>query len=73
MGIGRALTNLIGNCVATVAIAQCEKDIGEQTPPQSAAGYAGAIASGYGINPFFDLPFLMLAHRLRNVALRMAF
>ena len=27
MGIGRALTNLIGNCVATVAIARWEKDI----------------------------------------------
>jgi aerobic C4-dicarboxylate transport protein len=26
MGIGRALTNLIGNCVATVAIARWEKD-----------------------------------------------
>ncbi|MGA6106451.1 C4-dicarboxylate transporter DctA [Pseudomonas solani] len=27
MGIGRALTNLIGNCIATVAIARWEKDI----------------------------------------------
>ncbi|CAG8871150.1 Aerobic C4-dicarboxylate transport protein [Pseudomonas fluorescens] len=27
MGIGRALTNLIGNCVATVAIARWERDI----------------------------------------------
>ncbi len=27
MGIGRALTNLIGNCVATVAIARWEKKI----------------------------------------------
>ncbi|MNQ51220.1 C4-dicarboxylate transporter DctA [compost metagenome] len=27
MGIGRALTNLIGNCVATVAIARWENDI----------------------------------------------
>ena len=27
MGIGRALTNLIGNCVATVAIARWEQDI----------------------------------------------
>ena len=30
MGIGRALTNLIGNCVATVAIARWEKDIDMQ-------------------------------------------
>ncbi|MCH4897665.1 MULTISPECIES: C4-dicarboxylate transporter DctA [Pseudomonas] len=30
MGIGRALTNLIGNCVATVAIARWEKDIDVQ-------------------------------------------
>ncbi|MCY1283677.1 C4-dicarboxylate transport protein [compost metagenome] len=27
MGIGRALTNLIGNCTATVAIARWENDI----------------------------------------------
>jgi aerobic C4-dicarboxylate transport protein len=27
MGIARALTNLIGNCVATVAVARWEKDI----------------------------------------------
>ncbi|MGV8202678.1 C4-dicarboxylate transporter DctA, partial [Pseudomonas aeruginosa] len=27
MGIGRALTNLIGNCVATVTIARWENDI----------------------------------------------
>ena len=27
MGIGRALTNLVGNCVATVAVGVWEKDI----------------------------------------------
>jgi aerobic C4-dicarboxylate transport protein len=32
MGIGRALTNLIGNCVATVAIARWEKDIDLTAP-----------------------------------------
>ncbi|KQB54843.1 C4-dicarboxylate ABC transporter [Pseudomonas endophytica] len=41
MGIGRALTNLIGNCVATVAIAQWEKDIDVQRANKVLAGQPG--------------------------------
>ncbi|MCY1284942.1 C4-dicarboxylate transport protein [compost metagenome] len=54
MGIGRALTNLIGNCVATVAIARWENDIdigraqslldGRKAPP--AAGGAQLRTAG---------------------------
>ena len=41
MGIGRALTNLIGNCVATIAIAQWEKDIDVQRANKVLAGQPG--------------------------------
>ncbi|MGH8376526.1 MAG: C4-dicarboxylate transporter DctA, partial [Pseudomonas sp.] len=40
-GIGRALTNLIGNCVATVAIARWEKDIDVQRANKVLSGQAG--------------------------------
>lgn len=42
MGIGRALTNLIGNCVATVAIARWEQDIDLQRA-------RGVLASEQGL------------------------
>src|SRR5690606_23843950 len=38
MGIGRALTNLIGNCVATVSIARWENDIDIQRAQDVLAG-----------------------------------
>ena len=41
MGIGRALTNLIGNCVATVAIARWEKDIDLERANNVLAGKPG--------------------------------
>jgi aerobic C4-dicarboxylate transport protein len=41
MGIGRALTNLIGNCVATVAIARWEKDIDVQRANKVLSGQQG--------------------------------
>ena len=41
MGIGRALTNLIGNCVATVAIARWEKDIDMERANNVLAGKQG--------------------------------
>ncbi|MNR29120.1 Aerobic C4-dicarboxylate transport protein [compost metagenome] len=41
MGIGRALTNLIGNCVATVAIARWEKDIDTTRANNVLAGKEG--------------------------------
>ncbi|MBA1279991.1 MULTISPECIES: C4-dicarboxylate transporter DctA [Pseudomonadaceae] len=41
MGIGRALTNLIGNCVATVAIARWEKDIDLERANKVLAGNEG--------------------------------
>jgi len=41
MGIGRALTNLIGNCVATVAIARWEKDIDIQRANKVLDGQQG--------------------------------
>lgn len=41
MGIGRALTNLIGNCVATVAIARWEQDIDLQRARGVLAGEQG--------------------------------
>ncbi|MNP86360.1 Aerobic C4-dicarboxylate transport protein [compost metagenome] len=41
MGIGRALTNLIGNCVATVAIARWEKDIDLERAQNVLAGKPG--------------------------------
>lgn len=41
MGIGRALTNLIGNCVATVAIARWEKDIDIQRANKVLSGQMG--------------------------------
>ena len=41
MGIGRALTNLIGNCVATVAIARWEKDIDLQRANKVLEGQQG--------------------------------
>lgn len=42
MGIGRALTNLTGNCVATVAIARWENDIDLQRAQGVLAGSDGA-------------------------------
>ncbi|SDS13721.1 aerobic C4-dicarboxylate transport protein [Pseudomonas asplenii] len=41
MGIGRAMTNLIGNCVATVAIARWEKDIDVQRAHKVLEGQQG--------------------------------
>lgn len=41
MGIGRALTNLIGNCVATVAIARWERDIDMQRAHNVLSGKPG--------------------------------
>ncbi|MCY1451457.1 Aerobic C4-dicarboxylate transport protein [compost metagenome] len=41
MGIGRALTNLIGNCVATVAIARWEKDIDVERANKVLSGQVG--------------------------------
>ena len=41
MGSGRALTNLIGNCVATVAIARWEKDIDMERANNVLAGKQG--------------------------------
>lgn len=41
MGIGRALTNLIGNCVATVAIARWERDIDIQRANKVLEGQQG--------------------------------
>ncbi|WP_017905376.1 C4-dicarboxylate transporter DctA [Pseudomonas asplenii] len=41
MGIGRAMTNLIGNCVATVAIARWEKDIDLQRAHKVLEGQQG--------------------------------
>ena len=41
MGIGRALTNLIGNCVATVAIARWEQDIDLQRADKVLSGQQG--------------------------------
>lgn len=46
MGIGRALTNLIGNCVATVAIARWEKDIDLERAHNVLDG-----KQGYGFQP----------------------
>ena len=43
MGIGRALTNLIGNCVATVAIAAWEGDIDRDR--------AHAVLDGQAVQP----------------------
>ena len=42
MGIGRALTNLIGNCVATVVIARWENDIDLQRTRAVLTGEPGA-------------------------------
>jgi len=42
MGIGRALTNLIGNCVATVVIARWENDIDLQRTRSVLNGEPGA-------------------------------
>jgi aerobic C4-dicarboxylate transport protein len=41
MGIGRALTNLIGNCVATVAIGRWEGDIDMERANNVLAGKQG--------------------------------
>ncbi|MGH8352003.1 MAG: C4-dicarboxylate transporter DctA [Pseudomonas sp.] len=41
MGIGRALTNLIGNCIATVAIARWEDDIDIERARKVIAGHDG--------------------------------
>jgi len=41
MGIGRAMTNLVGNCVATVAIARWEKDIDVQRAHKVLDGQQG--------------------------------
>lgn len=41
MGIGRALTNLIGNCIATVAIARWENDIDIERARKVISGHDG--------------------------------
>ncbi|MDH4610875.1 C4-dicarboxylate transporter DctA [Pseudomonas sp. BN102] len=46
MGIGRALTNLIGNCVATVAIARWENDIDVGRAQSLLDGRKAPVAAG---------------------------
>ncbi|GAC1035063.1 C4-dicarboxylate transporter DctA [Pseudomonas sp. No.21] len=55
MGIGRALTNLIGNCIATVAIARWEKDIDLGRARSVLAGEQGfAFKDRLGAKPTAD-------------------
>ncbi|KPA89215.1 MULTISPECIES: C4-dicarboxylate transporter DctA [Pseudomonas] len=51
MGIGRAMTNLIGNCVATVAIARWEKDIDLQRAHKVLEGQQGYAFTPRKPNP----------------------
>ncbi|TCO76027.1 aerobic C4-dicarboxylate transport protein [Plasticicumulans lactativorans] len=48
MGIARALTNLIGNCVATVVVARWEGDIDRQRAQRVLDGEAGFTFAGPG-------------------------